>query len=122
MLHEGVLQRRAASAARRRPSIVVIVAALVLDRERQAREDALAVDQHGARAARALVAALLRAGELRRSRKASSRLTRGSNVSVWSVPLTRRLTVGARHSRRCGTVASCPIEEVSAPGCMRASS
>ena len=39
-------------------------AALVLHRQRQARQDALAVDQHRAGAAGALVAALLGAGEM----------------------------------------------------------
>ncbi len=46
------------------PSIVVMLVALVHHRERQARIDAPAVDDHRAGAALAVVAALLGAGEM----------------------------------------------------------
>ena len=46
------------------PSIVCDVAVLVLDRERQTGIDALTVHQDGARAARTLIASLLRAHQL----------------------------------------------------------
>ena len=65
MLDERLLQRMQRRRSSPSPSIVVIGAPVILHRERQARQDALAVDQHRAGAARALVAALLGAREPR---------------------------------------------------------
>ena len=62
MLDERLLQR-VQLAVRAEPLDRGDRATFVLDRQRQAREDSLAVDQHRAGAARALVAALLRARE-----------------------------------------------------------
>ena len=77
--------------------------AVVADRERQAGIDPAAVDQHGAGAALAAVAAFLGAGEVRRSRSRSSSVTRGSSSSTsCRVPFTVRLMDSVmRGSDRC---------------------
>ena len=64
VLHEGRLHRMQVVRAVPSPSIVVMLVAFVHDGERQAGIDPAAVDDHGAGAALALIAALLGAGEM----------------------------------------------------------
>ena len=71
-----------------RPSIVVISGRRSAP-PASGRQHAPAVDQHRARAARALVAALLRPGQPEPSRSASSSVTRLSSRNRRALPLTR---------------------------------